>query len=106
MAWTTVLLRKAEGNYDVSLHLLYDKCYGLDPERYLIERDLLATVFDQEVRPKYQLNAPRVRAVIEDFQTALDRYFELLRNWRASESYVHPKIFRDEKPWVDGAPQP
>ena len=100
------MIRQADGDYRVSLHMKYDTASKLDPFRFLIERDLLAPFFDQEAHPVYVVEAPRIRAEFDSYGDALDRYLELVRNWRVTESYVHRRIFRGEQPWVDGRPSP
>ncbi len=76
-----------------------------DPERYLIERDILAPLFDQEAHPLYSIRAPRLEVELKDFGEALDRYIELVKNWKATETYVHPGIFRWDEKWVEGVQQ-
>lgn len=98
----SLLLRKAEGNYEVSFHLYYDDVPGHPPERYLVEKELLAGLFDQIANPKYVIKAPRLDIELGDFETAITRYYDLVRNWRATETYVHPTIFRYEPKWVEG----
>lgn len=104
--WTTILLRQADGDFPVSFHLKYDTTSKLVPYRFLVERDLLAPFFDQEAHPVYEVKAPRIAAEFGSYGEALDRYLEIVRNWKVTESYVHPKIFRGQKPWVEGEPCP
>jgi hypothetical protein len=98
----SLLLRKAEGNYEITFHLYYDEVPGHAPENYLIEKDILAPLFDQVAKPKYLIKASRLDIELDDFETAITRYYDLVRNWKATETYVHPTIFRYEPKWVEG----
>ncbi len=98
----SLLLRKAEGNYSVEFHIYYDDVHGYSPDTHLIEKDILASLFDSVANPKYTIRAPRLEIELKDFGEALERYYQLVRNWRATETYIHPTIFRYDQRWVDG----
>lgn len=100
----SLLLRKAEAS-GISLHLHYDGD-GMDPESFLVERDLLAPLFDQQSNPLYRVQSYRIEAEFKDFNEALNRYYELVINWKGIETYVHPRIFKWDKKWVEGVPHP
>lgn len=102
----SLLLRKSEGNYDIQFHLYYDDNGGLRPEGYLIEKDILAPIFDSVANPKYTVKTGRIDAEFSDFGEALERYYELVINWKGVESYVHPDIFRYDRKWVEGVQRP
>lgn len=101
----SLLLRKCEEPTGITFHLYYDEA-GKDPESFLVERDLLAPLFDSHTNPTYRVQSARVDAEFRDFGNALDRYYELVINWKAIETYVHPKIFRYDKKWVEGVQRP
>ena len=89
------------------MHLTYDdKGHRFDPECLLVEKDLLAPMFDQETNPTYSVQSSRIDAELKDFSEALNRYYELVINWKAIETYVHPKIFKWDQKWVEGVPHP
>lgn len=100
----SLLLRKCEEG-GISFHLYYDDS-GKDPESFLVERDLLAPLFDSMTSPMYRVQSARVEAEFKDFGDALDRYYELVINWKATETYVHPKIFKYDKKWREGVQYP
>lgn len=100
-----VMLRRANGiDEKCRLHLVYDLDAGFDPEKYLIEKDLLADFFDSCVTLAYEVRTDRIKASFVSFRDALARYTELVTNLRLNEDYVHERVFRGEKPWVDGKP--
>lgn len=98
----SLLLRKSEGNYPVEFHVFYDDVAGYSPETHLIEKDILAPLFDQVANPKYTVRAPRIDAELSDFAEALERYYSLVRNWKGTETYIHPGVFRFDQKWVEG----
>jgi len=102
----SLLLRKCEAPTPVEFHLYYDSADGLDPESYLIEKDILAPMFDSMASPKYTVNSARVSAEFSDFGEALERYYQLAINWKATETYVHPRIFKWDKRWEEGVQYP
>ena len=65
----SLLLRKCEGPTEVSFHLYYDEV-GKDPESFLVERDLLAPLFDSFTSPMYRVQSGRIDAEFRDFGTA------------------------------------
>jgi hypothetical protein len=102
----SLLLRKCDPPTPISFHLYYDEV-GKDPESFLVEPDILAAIFDSTARPTYKVEAVgRINAELDDFRAALDRYYELVINWKGIEVYVHPKIFRYDKKWVEGVQHP
>lgn len=78
----------------------------MDPESFLIEKDLLAPWFDSMANPTYHVTTSRIAGEFKDFEAALDRYLLLVKNWRATEDYVQPRIFKWSEKWVQGAPPP
>lgn len=99
----SLLLRKSEGSYNVEFHVYYDEVPGYAPDTHLIEKDILAPLFDSVANPKYTVRAPRIEVELADFGAALERYYDLVRNWKATETYIHPHVFRFDKRWVEGA---
>lgn len=102
----SLLLRKCENPSAISFHLYYESGDGIDPTTYLIEKDILAPLFDSLATPKYTVESWRVNAEFRDFNEALERYYQLVINWKAIESYVHPTIFKWDKRWVEGVQHP
>lgn len=93
----SLLLRKAQDPL-VAFHLYYVFMPQHPPEDYLIEPDLLGPFFDSMANSIYTVQTERVQADFPHFNEALQRYLELVRNWKATEIHVHPRIFRGE-PW-------
>jgi len=102
----SLLLRKCETPTFIAFHLYYDDKDRCDPETYLIEKDLLAPLFDSMANPKYTVESSRISAEFNDFGEALGRYYELAINWKATETYVHPHIFKWDKKWAEGVQLP
>jgi len=102
----SLLLRKCEDPTQIAFHLYYESKDGLDPETYLIEKDILAPWFDSMANPKYTVQSARVHAEFNDFGEALERYYQLAINWKAVETYVHPLIFKWDKRWAEGVQYP
>jgi len=93
-----LLLRKSEAvGQIIQLWMEYDPSCSMDPETMLIEKDLLAPLFDSTAHPTYRVQSGRIDAVFDSFTDALDRYMALVRNWNAKETFKHPKIFR----WIE-----
>jgi hypothetical protein len=100
----SLLLRKSEENKVVTFHLYYEG--DLKPEDFLIERDVLAAFFDSCSNPLYVVECGTIHAEFVDFRQALERYYELVVNWKGVETYVHPKIFYWDQRWVEGVQRP
>jgi len=94
-----LLLRKSVAvEWEIILWMEYDPACNMDPEAMLIEKDLLAPLFDSTVHPLYKVeSSDKIRAEFDSFTDALDRYRELVRNWNAQETFKHAKIFR----WIE-----
>jgi hypothetical protein len=88
----------------VTFHLIYEG--ELDPNNFLTEKDLLAPLFDSMANPLYTVHCRDIRGEFRSFGDALGRYYELVINWKAVESYVHPEIFRWDVRWVEGVQYP
>jgi hypothetical protein len=93
-----ILLRKSTSAHEsVTLWLEYDPACRMDPEAMLIEKDLLAPMFESIANPTYKIETSRIKAEFKSLTDALERYRELAANWKAKEVFKHPKIFR----WVE-----
>jgi len=93
-----LLLRKAEAvEQTIQLWMEYDPSCNMDPEAMLIEKDLLAPLFDSTAHPTYRVEAARIKAEFDSFTDALDRYRDIAKNWNANETFKHAKIFR----WIE-----
>jgi hypothetical protein len=102
----SLLLRKCGEPTLITFHLFYDTNDGADPEALLIEKDLLAPLFDTMALHKYTVECRDIRGEFPSFGDALARYYELVINWKAIETYVHPVIFRWDKKWREGVQYP
>lgn len=98
------LLRRAKQPEHITLSMVYDESSKQDPEAMLIEKDLLAPMFDLMAKPTYYVKTSRIDAELHDFNDALARYYELVRNWKSTEDYVQPVIFRWHDRWTEGVP--
>jgi len=93
-----ILLRRSEAvDQEVKFWMEYDPSCKMDPESMLIEKDLLAPMFDSTAHPVYRVTSGRIDAVFDSFEDALNRYKEITENWKAHEVFKHAKIFR----WID-----
>jgi hypothetical protein len=99
------LRRAKNGDREILFKLHYTPVDGYEPESMLIEKDLLAPMFDSAVEPVYTVVTGQIRgrfAGALGFEDALNRYLELVRNFKATEDYIHPEIFRWHRKWVEG----
>jgi len=87
----TLVLAEAK-NPSIRFVMSYDSNCLMNPESFLVERELLASFFDSMASPKYQIGTERLKCEFASYEEAIGRYEMLMRNWKAEEVYRHPKI--------------
>lgn len=100
------LRRATNGERGIIFKVHFRPVEGYDPSM-LVEKDLLAPMFESAVRPVYTVVTRNIRGSFTGslgFKDALNRYLELVTNFKATEEYIHPDIFPHERKWVEGKP--